>query len=428
MATSTRAGVFLAQLAAELPADWTVSEGATFVAPSGIEVHTTLTRAPDGWSTAELIDEQERRALEQAPGIADVTSSSARLWAGPAAQARRFTFDQDGERSIGRLACAVVDGLALVVSSSWPESGPSGDGDVEAMLAGLRVLDAPVEPVVAGWSPVLRHGPERRGTVDPSAWSTLQSSWALSSPSFEPVAVTRWSTAELSVVAHMTGAASFPTAESFRLGALTEEQARTTVDAVVGSFVARGLLQVFDGAETALVGPLADLMDIALFPDLTVSVEIHGSGGHESWWFGLRPDLAALVRVVPDGSRDCGAVEPGELVERLLELGAADGPTAPGAPRTLTLDELLRADGDVERLVSVVTGWRDGDTIVGGQVLYATGADGASWLAEPKELVVDLDADGDERVTEWSLRPADQASLRRELLAHLPGSDDEGEP
>jgi hypothetical protein len=178
-------------------------------------------------------------------------------------------------------------------------------------------------------------------------------------------AATRLSSTEFAVCATILGAPSFPTVGSELLASRPGAVLRATLEAVTSSFVARGLVEAGDDGFATLCDPLRELVEVAVFPDLTISVEGLGAGGAKHWWFGLRPDRCVQVSVLPDGSRECTQIEPSRVIDRIVAVSET------GSMR-------------------VSTAWRDGEVIRGGAFTW-----------EPA-----VDTDG----------------LRLELLDHLPGS------
>ena len=216
--------------------------------------------------------------------------------------------------------------------------------------------------------------------------------------------------------ATILGAGSFPTVGSEQLGGLPEAAVMATAEAITRSFLARRIVCEGDDGAAALCPPLDELMDIAVFPDLTVSVERLGADGVARWWFGLRPDRAVRVTVLPDGTRECVEVEPGSAIAGVPALaGAGTGGSTGSGPVRVELADVTAGDGPVTAVVRIGTAWRDGAQLHGGQLTWALGPHGASWLAEPRL---------DEQVPGWDLDPTDLDGLRANLLDHLPGGAD----
>lgn len=416
--SSLASRVHLPSLAAELPDGWTVSERATLASPSGTEVHLRLERAPEGWNSSDLADQMEAAARAEIAGIDVVTATTVALPGGRVADERRFECDREGVASIGRIVCSVDGGLALTFSASWAASSHVADADVDKAITGLRLLSRPVvnipTPPDAKGSAVR----VKRTPVDVSAWSALRLAWGAANPVEVDVGgATRWSPAELAVCATILGSSSFPTVGPELLASLPEAGLSATLDAVTRSLLARRFVRARHDGSTAFSDELQELMELAVFPDLTISVERLGVDGAGRWWFGLRPDRAVQVTVLPDGSRECGEIEPGRVVAQVLALGARQGTVGDvraGPERDrVTVEDVIGGVAGVAALVRMSTAWRVGDLIRGGVLTWAVGSDGSLWLAE-------LDATGGSPL--WELRSTDVEGLCATLLDHLPGA------
>jgi hypothetical protein len=195
---------------------------------------------------------------------------------------------------------------------------------------------------------------------------------------------------------------------------------QVTLETVMRSFIARGLVRPLDDGSVALVDELHSLMDTAVFPDVTVLAEHLGAGGIAVTWFGVRPDHAVRVRVCSDGSRECAEIAPAHLIGNLWNLsgtrhrseGMAAGAIDPET--SVTLEDVVERRCDVASLLRVTTAWREGDVIHGGIVAWAVGTTGELWLADQHNVP----ADG---TLAWDLRSGDPEAVRNQLLDHLPG-------
>jgi hypothetical protein len=289
--------------------------------------------------------------------------------------------------------------LALTVRASWPANNDAADADVDAAVAGLRVLSHPVsspsQPEAA--MPVAS---QKRASVDASTWSALRGRWASNFDVGQPHPVTRWSAAELAVFATILGSPSFPTVGSELLASLPEAALAPTLEWVTRSLLARRLIEPAAEGSTKIADQLGGVMEVAVFPDLTISVERFDVQGASRTWFGVRPDRAVQIEVSADGTRECAVIEPETIVARMVgNLRSSED----GGP--------LEDTADVVSMTRFTTAWRDGELIRGGTFAVATGADGALALADP-------DTTGS---SGWQLRPTDTAGLQAAALEHLPG-------
>ena len=208
------------------------------------------------------------------------------------------------------------------------------------------------------------------------------------------------------------------------LASLPAAVLKATIETVMNSFIARGLIRAGGDGRARLGGGLADIIDIAVFPDLTISIERLRAGGSDRWWFGVRPDRAVQVSVLPNGSRECGLIDAGRAIDQMLAVTAtgrpsSDVPLEDPAPVSITLADLTAGVGAIAAVVRVTTAWRVGEMICGGALSWATSDDGSHWLAEP---------DANESHPSWTLASVDAEGLRAELLAHLPGATESSPP
>lgn len=395
-----------------------MSEGTTFTSPSGTAIHLRLNRAKDGWDSSDLAEHMEAAARNEVSGISEMTESTTPLDGGRVAHQRRFTFVQNGTTSVGRVICLVDDGLALTASASWPADGVGGDAEIESALSSVRLVNRPVTNVSEQDNAATPRAPARRPPVDDSAWSDLRTAWSEARPAeAELRRETRWSPAELAVIASILGAPSFPTVGYEVLAALPEPALSATLDAVTRSFLARGLVRPGEGGIAVLADELHEAMEVTVYPDLTILVERFGAPANGRWWFGLRLDSAEQVTVLSDGSRDVAEIRPDQVMAQILALAGAlvQAPAEPSTgpdPDRITLAELTSGTSRVASLARINTAWRVGETVRGGTFTWAIGADGAMWLADMETTATS---------PTWLLRPLDFEGLRAELLAHLPG-------
>lgn len=427
--------VHLPSLAVELPVGWRVSESSVVTAPSGVAVNVRLDRALDGWDAVALADHHEAAARAELGELEVISSDAVRSRSGGAAESRQFRFDRSGTATVGRMVCSVVDGLALTISATWPDGDVDAVDEMDRVAAAVRLMHRPV--AAFGGSPdeaPAEEGPADGGSVvsppprppvAASEWTAAREAWVARAPAPADLTdVTRWSAEEVAVFAMILGAPSFPTVGSEALAALPERSLTPMLAAVTSSLVARGVVQALEGGSVALSSDVDDVMQIAVFPDLTVAVDRVTRDGIGSCWFGVRPDRAAQVSADPIGSRTCARFDPGQLVGQILTVtGTNDrgGASTALSNPVVTLDDLLAEGSAVEAIARVTTAWRIDSVIHGGQIVWAIGADGALWLADPSTDVADADADADQPVS-WTLRPCDLAALRSELVDHLPGS------
>jgi hypothetical protein len=414
--------MYLPLLAAELPAGWTVFEGTTFVSPSGTEVHARVHRAPDGWVATDLIEREAAVLGVEATPIGDAPSSTFRVNGNRiVAQQRGFTFRRDGIDREGRIICAIDDGMALTITASWTATNAGADGEVDEVASGIRILNRPIATFEARPHSAVRASQAGRIPPEHSAWSALRKTWATPIDAVEEIgSVARWSPQELAVFALTLNSPNFPTVGVEEFAALPQMAMQVTLETVMRSFIARGLVRALEDGSVALEDELHSLMDAAVFPDLTVLAEHIGAGGIAVTWFGVRPDRAVRVRVIPDGSRECGEIVPAHLIGHLWNLSGSDERSeemvdgAADQQRSVTLEDFVDRRGGVVSLLRVTTAWRVGDIIHGGIVAWALGTSGELWLATQH----DTPTNG---ALSWDLQPCDLGVVRDQLLDHLPG-------
>ncbi len=407
--------VHLPLLAAELPPGWGVTERAEFIAPSGRVVRAILGGADERIDAAELIESHLARLRDEYGQPVDTSSRTTCRQGGETARVVTIRFDDPAQ--IWEIAGVVDGALALTVSAVRPSTSDddsSGDdtSDVETVLAGVRLLSRPiVEPAPDTADLAPSASPIERPSVAPDGWVQLHRAW--SEPRgvvHEPGNRTVWSPDELATVATVLGMSSFPTVGSDVLAALTDAELHAVLGATMRSLTARGILCVTPDGSVALDDDVRSVLEIALLPDLAISVESGGAGGPAVTYFGVRPDAAVRIEGTATGGRTCGDVDPAEVVDALVALVACRDTSDDEHRETVQLE----ADALAERWLAmdsawqISSTWRDGD-LVSGRVLYAAcDASGRYWTTEPGEQ-------------SWTLRPLTQAELRDELLACVPG-------
>jgi hypothetical protein len=406
--------MFLPSLAAELPGGWTVAESLTLASPSGTEVRVRLDRAPDGLDSSALADRMVDHARTEVHAR-DVEATTRALVGGYSAEERRFRCEVDGVFSVGHVVGLVESGLALTVTSAWPAADDAGGIDLETAVAGVRVLRLPtrVQISTSGSGEPTTPARRERRPVAPADWAPLLAAWRDSALAHaEPRERTRWAPSELAVVAAVLSSPSFPTIGPAYLNAMPEPALTATVEAVSRSFIARDLVSSGKDGTTVLADHVRDVMEVAVDPDLSILVEQLGPAAEAVFWFGVRPDRAVQISVLPDETRECAALEPAEVFGQSLTLANVVNGTAAASPETrlVSFDELASGDAKVAAINRITTAWRDGGHIVGGGFTFAVGLDDSLWDAEP-----------DESSTGWSLRRTDVQGVRSKFFELLPG-------
>ena len=361
----------LSSLAVELPQGWSVFDGATIAPPSGAAIQVRLGRAADGFDSSVLADKAEAEARGQTAGMGDVTRSTVPLLGGLVGEQRVFAFERNGVASIGRFVCLIDDGLALTLTASWPAGDEVVDSEVDVALAGIRLVSRPVATLPTGGGPQGPRPSVQRSAVDVSAWTDLRIAWLNSDMrTAERRTGTRLSSIEFAVGATIVGAASFPTVGPELLASLPRAVLNATLDTVTRSFIARGFAEAGEDGSAILSAPLRKLVEVAVFPDLAISIERLGDSG-----------AAMLVVRSASGSRcasfcsrgwfgECAEIDPSRVIDQIFAVSEIGGEAAES--------------------VRVNTAWRDREVIRGGVFTCEPGAD--------------LEA------------------LRLQLLDHLPGS------
>jgi hypothetical protein len=408
--------VFLPSLAVELPDGWSVAECLTLASPSGTEVRVRLDRAPEGFDSSALADRMIDHARAEVD-VRDVEATTRALAGGHLAEERRFGCGIDGVESLGRVVGLVEADLALTISSAWPVADTAAETDVDTAVAGVRILRLPPVVRLPGAAPEQPASPPApaRAPGELPVWEPLLAAWRdAPAQAARPRDLSRWAPSELAVIAAILGSPAFPTVGPVHLSSMPEPALTATVEAVSRSLLARRLVSAGDDGTTVLADQIGGAMDVAVYPDLTISVERTGPGSESTWWFGVRPDRAVQVTVLSDGTRECSELEPAEVVGQLLTLaGVVDGTADAFAAETrfATFEELATGEAKVAGLNRITTAWRDAGHIVGGVFTFAVGLDDSLW-----------DAELDPSVTGWSLRRTDLAGLHRSFADHLPGA------
>jgi hypothetical protein len=407
---SLRNTVHLPVLAAELPPGWGAFESAEFVAPSGRVVRVDLGGAEAGLDAVGLV-ESRLALLRDSYGEPTETSSAVRRWRG-SQNAHLVTIRFD-EPAASWVIAGVVDGQAgLTVSTALASPDDDGTGDVEAVLAGIRLLSGPIAR--PAWDSSDVEGPSlaERPTVASEIWAQLHRAWSEHrGVVHDPITRTVWSPDELATVATVLGAPSFPSVGTEVFAALTDDELGAVLGATTRSLIARGILHAAPDGSLRLADDVRSELEIAVFPDLSIMVESGGVGEPAATYFGVRPDAAVRIDAAPTGGRTCGAVDPAGLVDALAALLAQRDSTQedPGETVRLEAGELAERWMSMESAWQISSTWRAG-SLVSGRVLYvARDANGRVWVTEPDDHEA------------WTLRPVGPTEIRDEILACLPG-------
>jgi hypothetical protein len=338
---------------------------------------------------------------------------------GQTAEVAHFTFDRDGVRSEGRIVCAIDRELALTLSAWWAADNHSVADDLDVVANGVRLVNRVAK--ASNLSDVETAPPmSSRAPVAASAWASARKTWSGALPdNSQQDPAGRWSAEELAVCAAILGASAFPTVDPEVLAALPKVALDATINTVLHSFVARGLVTFDESGESAqLIGDLGEMANLAVFPDVVIVAERFGGEGTTEHWFGFTPERAVEVARTSDGSRQCGWLQTSGVIGRALSSVGIDAspPTGvAGQPRTATIEEMIGGDGDLVSFVRMRTAWNDQGVLHGRLVTFAIGADGALWSAEQ-------DTGRDTAAPLWNLRPIDIDEVRADLLDGLPGA------
>ena len=405
--------VHVPRIVAELDPGWTVAEHTQLTSPGGVVVTVSVSHTPHGVDAAGLA-ELDRVSLEAELSDLETTTADVAAFGGLAAREQRCSFTRDDVPHDGRVVYATVGDVALRAAASWPSGHPDAGDEVEAAVAGIRLLTRPLavgheidEDAPAGsW-------PAPRPALDPAAWATIRADWADRDVADLDVGGTRWSPDELAVVATMLGAPRFPTVSDELLVALPEVGRQALVGAVAWSMLARGIVALEEGG-AVLSEDVRMPFEVALMPDLVLEVERLTRDTRSTWWYGLRTDAAVRVSVVADGSREVSELDPGVAVADLVANADLAGRDAHADSSTIAAAELLGDGSGVAAVVRFRSMWRAGSTMVGGIVDLVEHLDGSLSSATVDETCPDGPV--------WALQPASSADARLEMLTRLPGA------
>jgi hypothetical protein len=394
--------VYVPVVVTELPDGWTVSERTRLSSPSGIDVELRLDRLQEGPAARPATD---------ADGFETVSEGEVAMFGGRVGHERRVSCERDGVGWSGRVVSMVEAGVVLTATAWWESSVPDADADVSRAIAGVRLRSRPVIAVPGA------EAVERANVAPPQAeetsWALARSAWQGSSPALAAtVDVGRWSAPELAVCAMVLGAPAFPTIGPL-LASLEQASLAATVEVVTRSFMARRLIARSDDGSTALVEQLG-WMTTAVYPDLTISLEVSATDGSTMHWIGLRSSRAVCIDTDADATRACHVMDSTEVIGHILALIGAKPDVSAAEDRTRVDAGVLSEEATRgTRFVRVTTNWREGDLIRGGEITCVIDVDGAAWLAEVLT---------GENTPMWNLRAVDVATLRATVLDHLPGA------
>ena len=274
--------VFLPSLAAELPHGWTASESTTLRSPSGTEIRVWLDVLTDAPDVHTLADRFEASAHDEVGPIDEVVSSDVELGA-RSAHVRQFTFARDGDSFVGRIACAVEGERALIASAAWRHEDERGghrrDGRCDRRPAVPR--HAGREACCGRRNESPRPATLNTAGLDTGVWSSIVEAWASeSSTAPEPEHPTRWSPAELAVMAAGMGVSAFPTVGVEWFAGLPSSSVDAIIDTVAGSLIARGLLWRPRMELPRTTDDVRSVVEAPLLAELVIEI-VHTSRTHE---------------------------------------------------------------------------------------------------------------------------------------------------
>jgi hypothetical protein len=406
--------MFMPSLAMELPDEWTVSESAIVRSPSGTEIRVWLDNQPDTTDVRTIADRVEASARDEVGPIDDVSAADLELGR-RAAHARQFTFERAGDTMVGRIVCSVEGQRALIASGAWPrQAATMSAAEMDTTVAGLRLLDSPVAVAVpAGLSSPALSAANKSG-LDIAMWSPLLDAWASdASTAPEPDQPSRWSPAELAVVAAWLGAAAFPTVGVEWLAGLPTTTVDAITNTVTGSLIARALVVPAGDGTVTLADGLRSIVEAALLAELVVDVAHMTEERVQHTWFGVTLDRATRIAVTEDETRRIDQFPaqgvPAAVLAAIGDIGQPAAADLAPPDGSLTTSMVRDPTCNVTSLTRITTTWRLDGRLHGGVFFWARRANGAGWLAVPA---------GDE----WTLHRAE--GLRATLLQHLPRGAD----
>lgn len=253
-----------------------------------------------------------------------------------------------------------------------------------------------------------------RGPVDPATWSQLHAVWSDDDRDPPTAEWTCWSIDELNTFAAIAGAASFPTVPADYWAGLPDAGVEAAFGAILGSFLARGLIAPLTDGKLTITEPICETMDCAVFPDLAVSITSIGPKAPLPRYIGVRPDRAVRVDVLEHGPRRCADVAVDDVVAHLLTalpVGVVSD-DAVDVPTCVSASDVSSGAAGLGSLTRVSTAWREGSSLSGAVQWFAVGGGGRTWLA---------DIEMGSTQASWTLTPTDRAGVRGAVLDCLPG-------
>jgi hypothetical protein len=398
-----------------LPDGWWQSERRTFISPTGTQISVDVVALPVGADPGETL----RRRLDQVDATVELVgepgATTAMSTSGREVLERQIAFRVGDTTWNARLAGWVEQGRVVVVGATAP-GGPPSEDDIDRVIGGIRVSTATSDTPGAD-RPL---GLDRSASPTPD-WARLAAHWSERPPGLaERAEPTCWTADELQVCASLLGDGDVLTFSDSVAAAAPDDVRRAVVLAVTRSLVARGVVETGDDGSSRLSAPLGTAIEVALRPDLGLSVERIGRGHTGSWWFGVRPDFAAQVTLLVHGLREVAALDPEWVIAHAMALGGLvvddDGEPRPAAHDdheiiTISLADVVAGHDRVSEVIRTAATWRDVDGVRGAIETWALGHDGEIWLAE----------DATDGPPTWTMRLSDREAVRREFVAGLPG-------
>ncbi len=386
--------------------------------PSGLSIQLELEAATSATRADELLEGRSAaiRELLAVPG--EVPASNTSPWRGRTTMhSHRFESRRDGVARVAQVSCVVDGELALTAFASWSTENLTAPSELEAALAGVRFLNRPVievRPDVAGEA-VRRNS--RRPPVSEQMWTDMRQAWLqVRPPQLGQFETTVWSPDELASLATILGAPTFPTVETGWFASLPQATVRAVLETVIRSLYARDLVRMLANGSAAVAEELTPVLETAVFPDLSVTVESSGDSASIDY-FGIRPDRAVRVSVRPNGTRECVEFVVAGLVDAICSTAGFEEDTedATSGERVLTIADLDDAGCDIKRLVRIDTAWREGGGIAGAVMWFTRDTGGGWWFGEQHDRATP-DA------MSWTLTRTDPDAARELVIGGLPGS------
>jgi len=418
--------MFIPRIIAELPDGWTALDSAEFFGPGGARVRVTGELVEHELDTAGLAARHGQALTDQLTGYREIDVRDVTAFAGLPAIRRDVVFNDNTSDFRGVAIYMVRDGMGYIASATGlADTFDATENDIISVTSALTILGMPLplnstqeNPDTDGSPPDTPPTSHARPALTSSEWADVRTRWTDTTTPDTPNPTSGTSTPadatnptdlvlsvdEAMIAAAVMGAGTFPTVAPQTLVVLPAAQRSAIAQTLVRSLMTRGILCA-DGDQIVPAQSVDALLQRAVYPDLLVEITTTTGNNHSAVAFGVRPESTTVITEEGPFGRRISETPTSELLNQLIaicdtaELGPSTGP------------EHQAETNDIDRWIWFRSTWRDGTTLVGGQLRWA--------IINGTLHETDTNTPATGHIT---LRSANPHNIRTTLLEHLPGN------